>query len=298
MKARLFTPARLMGLGVFCLMGLCACQGPPPANGQYAQLDTFKIFYTDTGEVQAAFGGGMTPTVILISGLNDNLTVWDKVQAAVSAKTRVVAYDRGGVGWSELGHDPRTGGQVALELREFLVAADIPGPYLLVAHSFGGYYARLFANAYPDDVVGMVLIDTVHEDRENRQALLLDPSTLNTLQTVSKFTTEAVGTPGSLGEFQNRINTSQEIRAKRRLPNIPLVFLSRDKDEFSYLPRGSTEAFRLETELDEGQAALVPNGVLRVVTGSGHVVQQDKPEAVIGAIYDVMNAISGEVPLS
>lgn len=265
------------------------CPGPEPSGGLYADLGDYNLFYLDQGENQAAANGATTPTVVLVSGLGDNVTVWDKVMRRLSSRTRVVTYDRGGIGWSDMGPNPRTGGQIALELHNLLAAADIPGPYLVVGHSFGGLYARLFANAYPTEVVGMVLIDAVHEDRENRQALLLEPSSLQTVQTVERFVTNAITTGGSLGEYQNRVNTYQEIRAKRRLPNIPLIFLSRDKNEFSYLPRGSAPAYQLENELDEGQTALVPRGELRVVSGANHVVQQDNPDAVVKAILDVMD---------
>jgi pimeloyl-ACP methyl ester carboxylesterase len=270
------------------------CPGPEPSGGQYAVLDGYNLFYVDQGTNQPLPGGGTTPTVLLVSGLGDNVTVWEKVQKQLAAHTRVIAYDRGGIGWSDMGPNPRTGGQIALELRNLLDVAEIPGPYLVVGHSFGGLYARLFANAYPDDVVGMVLVDAVHEDRENRQALLLEPGSLRLVQTVERFVTNAITDGGSLGEYQNRVNTFQEIRAKRRLPNIPLIFLSRDKDEFSYLPRGSAPAYQLENELDEGQTALVPRGELRVITGSNHVVQQDNPQAVVKAIIDVMQAATGE----
>jgi pimeloyl-ACP methyl ester carboxylesterase len=288
----------LMSLGLLCLVILgSGCPGPEPKDGKRAQLDGYKLFYRDTGATKVWENGKPTPTVVMISGLNDNLSVWTKVQDAIALNTRVISYDRGGVGWSDLGPNPRTGGQLALELHFLLEAIGVEGPYILVGHSFGGLYARLFANAYPTDVYGIVLIDTVHEDRENRQALILDPSSIKTLQTGERLLTEVIGPPGSLGEFQNRVNTFQEIRAKRRLQNIPLVFLSRDKDEFSSLQRGSTEAYQLEFELDEAQASLVPNGELRIVTGASHVVQKDNPQAVIDAINDVMTkSMSMEAP--
>lgn len=73
-----------------------------------------------------------------------------------------MSYDRAGHGWSDPAREPRTARQVAEELRALLDVAAVPGPYILVAHSFGGYVSRAFAHLYRDEVVGMVLVDSIH----------------------------------------------------------------------------------------------------------------------------------------
>src|SRR5260370_12444877 len=73
-----------------------------------------------------------------------------------------VSYDRAGPGWSDPAGEPRTARQIAQELHTLLDAAGIPGPYVLVGHSFGGYVNRAFAHLYRDRVAGMVLVDSLH----------------------------------------------------------------------------------------------------------------------------------------
>lgn len=103
--------------------------------------------------------GTGSPTVILEGGKGGTALEWSLVQPELAASSRVCAYDRAGTGWSEPGPMPRTPERVVAELHALLGAAGEPGPYVLVAHSLGGRYARLFAEQYPGEVAGMVLVD-------------------------------------------------------------------------------------------------------------------------------------------
>jgi pimeloyl-ACP methyl ester carboxylesterase len=93
---------------------------------------------------------------------------WIKVQPEVAKFARVCSYDRAGYGWSEPGPEPRTSLQIATELKALLDAAGEKRPYILVGHSFGGYNVRVFTRQYPNEVVGIVLVDASHEDEEER----------------------------------------------------------------------------------------------------------------------------------
>jgi pimeloyl-ACP methyl ester carboxylesterase len=108
------------------------------------------------------------PTVILEGGAGLGSVTWGWVQPRIAESTRVVSYDRAGVGWSDRGPEPRDGLQIARELHTALHAAGIEGPYVLVGHSFGGLYVRMFTDLYPDEVVGLVLIDPTHPDQNQR----------------------------------------------------------------------------------------------------------------------------------
>jgi pimeloyl-ACP methyl ester carboxylesterase len=78
----------------------------------------------------------------------------------VARDTRVCVYDRAGRGWSESADVPQGGAQIATDLHTLLDRAHVPGPYVLAGHSFGGLYVLAFAARYPDEVAGMVLVDS------------------------------------------------------------------------------------------------------------------------------------------
>ncbi|MGH2484392.1 MAG: alpha/beta fold hydrolase, partial [Ktedonobacterales bacterium] len=108
-------------------------------------------------------GKGTGPTVVLDAGLAGFSTDWTLVQREVATFARVCSYDRAGYGWSDPVPGERTSDVIVAELHKLLRHAGAPGPYLLVGHSFGGYSVRVFADRYPDEVAGLVLVDPSHE---------------------------------------------------------------------------------------------------------------------------------------
>ncbi len=125
---------------------------PPP--GRIVRFNHRRMHIHETG--------GGTPTVVFESGMGASCLSWTLVQPQVAQFTRAVSYDRAGHGWSDPAPKPRTAQQIALELHTLLDATGVPGPYVLVGHSFGGYVNRAFAHLYRNEVVGMVLVDSVH----------------------------------------------------------------------------------------------------------------------------------------
>ncbi|MEV8633867.1 alpha/beta hydrolase [Streptosporangium sp. NPDC051023] len=107
--------------------------------------------------------GSGSPTVVLEAGLAESSASWEVIQRRASAHHRVCSYDRAGYAWSEEGPSPRTAERTAQELHALLVASGEAGPYVLVAHSFGGNTARLFADHWRDLTAGLVLIDVTDE---------------------------------------------------------------------------------------------------------------------------------------
>ena len=126
-----------------------------PAPGKLVDIGGYRLHINCTGTG--------SPTVILDAGLAGTSLDWSKVQPAVAHFTRVCSYDRAGYGWSDTGPGPRTGQQIVKELHLLLVHAQISGPYLLVGHSLGGLNVRLYAYSYPQEVAGMVLLDSTSE---------------------------------------------------------------------------------------------------------------------------------------
>jgi len=97
-----------------------------------------------------------------------------RVQREVSGTTRVCSYDRAGMGWSEMGPDPRDATQITGELHTLLGKAGIEGPYVLVGHSFGGMYMQTYAARYPDEVAGVALVDSSQPDQFSYQPVTRD----------------------------------------------------------------------------------------------------------------------------
>ncbi len=133
-----------------------------PTPGQLIDIGGYRLHLYCMGESK-----GGSPTVILEQGLGGTSPAWALIQPEVAKVTRVCAYDRAGLGWSDPAPKgtPRDGQQVAGELHTLLQKADIPGPYVMVGHSFGGLYTQVFAHQYPKDVVGVVLLESSHPDQ-------------------------------------------------------------------------------------------------------------------------------------
>ena len=110
-------------------------------------------------------GDGPGPTVVLEAGMGSFSSNWYWVQSELAMSMRVVAYDRAGLGWSERGTTSRDAEAIAAELHAALLAAGVSGPYVLAGHSFGGLPVRAFAQLYPSETAGLVLVDASHPDQ-------------------------------------------------------------------------------------------------------------------------------------
>lgn len=131
-----------------------------PPLGQMVAVNDYKLHLYSTGSG--------SPTVILEAGLGCPCSDWELVQSEIAKFTHVVSYDRAGIGWSEESPQPRTSLAIVEELHTLLHNAKIPGPYILVGHSFGGINVQLYAITYPDEVVGLVLVDSSHEEQKEK----------------------------------------------------------------------------------------------------------------------------------
>jgi len=103
--------------------------------------------------------GSGSPTVILESGISASSLNWRRVQTAVADFARVCSYERSGLGWSELSDEPCTPIALAAQLHSLLHAAKLPGPHVLVGHSFGALIVQAFAARYRNETAGIVLVD-------------------------------------------------------------------------------------------------------------------------------------------
>ena len=132
---------------------------PPP--GEMVDVGSYSLHINCVGQG--------SPTVVLDSGWGDFSAPWVRVQQEVSSATRVCAYDRAGMGWSEMGPEPRDAKQITSELQTLLKGDGIEGPYVLVGHSLGGISMQTYAHRYPDQVAGVVLVDSSFDTHQFSQ---------------------------------------------------------------------------------------------------------------------------------
>jgi len=112
--------------------------------------------------------GHGSPIVVLFNGLGEVSAEWARITGPVAETTRICAYDRGGQGWSDDADSPQDGVESAEDLQSLLVAAGEHGPYVLVGHSTGGTYAMTYAARYPEQVAGLVLLDSSSPEQFTR----------------------------------------------------------------------------------------------------------------------------------
>lgn len=132
----------------------------PP--GQLFDVGGRRLHALITGESK-----GKRP-VVLEAGLTAMSSCWAWVQESLSRQTKVLSYDRAGLGWSDLSPKPRDAKHIAEDLRALLDAAKFPRPFVFAGHSMGGIFGRAYQSLYPDDVAGMVLVDASHPEQIER----------------------------------------------------------------------------------------------------------------------------------
>jgi pimeloyl-ACP methyl ester carboxylesterase len=309
----------LLILTLFLTVFICAAgilakrqlarQNLPP--GQWTDINYYNLHIYCTGEG--------SPTVILEAGLNDFYVTWAKVQPEIAKTTRVCSYDRAGLGWSQLSPNPRTSDVMVEELHTLLRNTGIESPYILVGHSFGGILMRNFARHYPDQVAGMVLVDSAHEEQTSRLPFLQDSAdelvaqfrTLSFLSSsglmaLSPGTIPNRGFPeGAYRQYQAVLATTGYFKAAitettafysgslqsrpSSLKSLPLVVLMHGVSEAT--SDNSAQQLLYEQEWAKMQnelAGLSSNAKLVIAERSGHYIQLDQPELVIDSILELI----------
>jgi pimeloyl-ACP methyl ester carboxylesterase len=161
-----FLPLKRFGSGVLVALSLFL---PPPLvaqEGAGTGVHPPPGTLVDVGgyRLHVHCQGKGDPTVVMLAGGGDFSFDWGLVQPRIAQFARACSYDRAGLAWSDLGPTPRTMRQDAHELHLLLEKSGIKAPFVLVGHSVGGLIARVYAERYPGEVAGMVLVDSTHED--------------------------------------------------------------------------------------------------------------------------------------
>ncbi|HZJ23798.1 MAG TPA: alpha/beta fold hydrolase [Anaerolineales bacterium] len=270
---------------------------PPP--GELVDVGGYRLHINCTGTG--------SPTVIIVSGLGDWLTSWGGVVQPEAAKTtRVCTYDRAGLGWSEAAPLPSDAAQFAKELYTLLQNANIPGPYVMVGHSLGGFIVRVFAHDYASEVAGVVLIDSMNPKQVN-QSLSNSLARMFSFQTVlARFgvarllvklpaIAPSVGPnqeayyplyirPQSLqttaNEYKALPASGAEAAAVKSFGDLPLIVLTAKLNDNPGWPEWQAELLQLSS-----------NSQHLFADNSGHTIQLDEPEAAVAAIIQMVQQV-------
>jgi pimeloyl-ACP methyl ester carboxylesterase len=161
----------LLGIVVALILAGCAYQTLSEWNDARTFSPPGELVNVGNARMHIYCTGEGSPTVILDGSFPAQVSNWAWVQPQIADVTRGCSYDRAGIGWSDLGPEPRDARRTARELEALLDRADVEGPYILVGHSLGALTARVFADEYPNQVVGMVLVEGTHPDAWARRNL-------------------------------------------------------------------------------------------------------------------------------
>ena len=251
--------------------------------GQLAGIATgVRVGRVDDRRVEYQLTRNGSPTVVMEAGLGDGMKSWAPIINHVAIDASVFVYNRAGYGRSSRSGSPRTGERIVEELRADLKALNVQPPYVLVGHSIGGTYMQLFAQRYPDEVAGLVLVDSRPADMTRRCRAELkdapcDPPAL----------ARALMTPAARAEYDAGDATFDKVRSGGSLRDIPLVVITAAKHK-----EGGGFA-ELWSELQGDLVRQSSRGRQIIARNSGHYVQRDEPQLVIDAIRDLYAGVSG-----
>jgi pimeloyl-ACP methyl ester carboxylesterase len=283
------------------------CLGTVPVPGEPAPRHRGELIDVGGHFMHIRCQGEGLPVVVLDAGLGGASSDWRKVQPELAATNRTCVYERAGYGRSDSGPLPRTSGRIAAELRTLLMLADLPPPYLLVGHSFGGFNVRLFAGLFPGDTAGVVLVDSPHEaqadalfeqgilgflDPKGWLRSLWSPDLLSSLPAESAAIAEMLGMRAKtwysiLNEAAAFDASAQELQATPIPSHVPLGVLMHGRRIF---PEGAIgdgleqDWLRANQELVRAQR----QGHFAVAPQSGHLIHAEQPELIVDMVQKVL----------
>lgn len=318
-------PVRRRALAVTALAAVLALAACAADEGQAAAARVGETATLPDGrKINLRCQGRGAPTVIFESGFGAHAGAWAKVQPAVARKTRTCAYDRAGMGLSDDGPLPRDGAAIARDLDQALTAAGIEGPYILVGHSAGALYARLFAARRPGEVQGLVLVDPTveHLARPGSDGLTGIRGRLSRCLAVAESSPPPPArdsrwqgcAPPADGEVAARARAPE--RWRNQLSELNAIFGPTSEavarvgsllnDIPAYVITASDTAMAAPTVGYEKPQSILELAHLRMALGfspgyqrtvyASHLVMNDRPDVVIEAVVAMIDAVQAGKP--
>ena len=286
-----------------------------PYPGKLVDIGTHRLYIYCVGEGN--------PSVIIDSGIGGFSLEWIKIQNNLARHVRVCSYDRAGYGWSDTGPKPRTTARIAQELKTLLTKARIPGPYLLVGHSFGGYNVRYFAGKYPELTAGLVLIDSSHPEQFNTEEFKTsEPKTrgINSVKHKNSFTIRLVhpiiannyplenkrlaymlmmkmkSKNTYLNELDNMETSAREVAelTQHHIYNFPVVIITRGQRVWPDNELGDRREQQW-TRLQNDLRNISHQSYHFLAYKSGHIIHLDQPELVSNDILLAVNKARAQI---
>jgi pimeloyl-ACP methyl ester carboxylesterase len=214
--------------------------------------------------------GSGTPAVIIEGAWMEGVLTWEPIQSEIAQFTQACTYDRAGLGLSDSGPTPRSCPVMVDELHTLLEKAGIEGPFVLVGAGNGGFTARLYADRHPDEVAGMVLLDSEHPDQRAKLEEVLPEEWMWI-------------------EFEDLDweGCAAQVKAAGSLGDMPLIVLT-GQDQ-PYLDQG-----QVWLEMQKELVGLSSASTHTLVEGGGHHINEDQPQAVVDTIKSMVDTVRGE----
>jgi pimeloyl-ACP methyl ester carboxylesterase len=233
-----------------------------------------------------------SPVVVMDSGMGNTSDVWSLVQPQVAQFAFVCSYDRAGMGKSDPAPKPRTSQDIVNDLHKILAQAGISSPILLVGHSLGGMNVRLYASKYTKEVVGMVLVDSTHEDETDRMIALLPEEKRKNAKAEDIVVQNSEGL-----DFSRSI---EQVRESGCHSDIPLLVLTRGSATLNpndyAVPSLAPMFEQIRLEFLQELVRRSSRGKQIIAEKSGHNIHRDQPELVIDAIRQVFEEAKSTGP--
>lgn len=260
------------------ISGLVSCNSK--SQERIVNFDEYQIHIKETGKGK--------PTVIIEAGLGSGYDAYDTLQTAISSLTKVVSYDRPGLGESSKSPNPRTLSNYINELRLLLQKEGIEPPYILVGHSLGGLIMRYYAHKYPKEVTGLVLIDCIPDGWIN---YIMSTHSKEEIEELNKvINPELNNSKGVIkDEWQEFQNNCELIKGVQLLKNIPIRLITaiqygNEQKALGYHP----EDMQIWAQMQANIMANSTNAKQIITDNSGHSVQLTEPELIIDAIKELV----------